>query len=186
MAMALPRPKERYLRDPPSWTSFPRLARRRIRSLRVLSIARYRVRQKLTLLWFYLLGLTSILLNAGCSETITLVADRDKGRLRKAHFATRTRSQPSDENARYSYSRRPSRRVGLLSDRLWTLSGLRLLCHCKPGQACHGDVIIKKFRDRYPSAYDRSVSSINSSVSSPELHGGSQGRATQRSRIVVR
>ena len=46
-----------------------------------------------------------------------------------------------------------------LSDRLWTLSGLRLLCHCKPGQACHGDVIIKKFRDRYPSAYDRSVSS---------------------------
>ena len=99
-----PRPKERYLRDPPGshflcyppcvseclslfkgvlfnvdstgsalcprgqarsgWTLFPRLARRRIRSLRVPSIARYWVWQKLTFLWFYLLGLTSILLNA--------------------------------------------------------------------------------------------------------------------------
>ena len=38
--------------------------RRRIRSLRVLSIARYWVWQKLTLPWFYLLGLTTILLNA--------------------------------------------------------------------------------------------------------------------------
>ena len=30
-----------------------------------------------------------------------------------------------------------------------------LLCHCMPSQACHVDVIIRKFRERYPDAYDR-------------------------------
>ena len=30
-----------------------------------------------------------------------------------------------------------------LQERLWTLSGLRLVCHCSPAQDCHGDVITK-------------------------------------------
>ena len=38
---------------------------------------------------------------------------------------------------------------------LWTLSGARLLCHCRPSQACHGDAIIAQFRTLYPSSFDR-------------------------------
>ena len=36
-------------------------------------------------------------------------------------------------------------------DDLWTLSGCRLACHCRPEQDCQGDVITL----RYPSADDR-------------------------------
>ena len=42
-----------------------------------------------------------------------------------------------------------------LLEESWTLSGCRLTCHCRPEQDCHGDVIIRQFRLRYPSAYDR-------------------------------
>ena len=42
-----------------------------------------------------------------------------------------------------------------LRGRLWTLSGLRLLCHCTAGQACHGDVIISEFAAQFPGSYDR-------------------------------
>ena len=42
-----------------------------------------------------------------------------------------------------------------LRSKLWTLSGLRLICHCKPSQACHADSIIDEFRRMYPSAHDR-------------------------------
>ena len=44
--------------------------------------------------------------------------------------------------------------------RLWTLSGLRLVCHCSPNQRCHGDILIQKFTELYPSAFDRSSSVI--------------------------
>ena len=37
----------------------------------------------------------------------------------------------------------------------WTLSGLRLVCHCTPSQACHADSIIEEFRQAYPGANDR-------------------------------
>ena len=37
-----------------------------------------------------------------------------------------------------------------LRARLWTLSGLRLLCHCTTGQACHGDIIISGFAAQFP------------------------------------
>ena len=40
-------------------------------------------------------------------------------------------------------------------DDLWTLSGCRLACHCRPEQDCQGDVIILQFPLRYPSADDR-------------------------------
>ena len=41
-----------------------------------------------------------------------------------------------------------------LRAKLWTLSGLRLVCHCKPTQACHADSIIEEFKRMNPSAYD--------------------------------
>ena len=49
----------------------------------------------------------------------------------------------------------------LLADRvlyasLWTLSGTRLVCHCRASESCHGDVLIEEFKRSYPAAYDRS------------------------------
>ena len=38
---------------------------------------------------------------------------------------------------------------------LWTLSGRRLVCHCKQTQCCHGDVLIEEFVKSYPSAHNR-------------------------------
>ena len=52
-----------------------------------------------------------------------------------------------------------------LYERLWTLSGLRLVCHCTPNQACHADVLIRKFREKYPGAYDRTMPSSIPSAS---------------------
>ena len=42
-----------------------------------------------------------------------------------------------------------------LQERLWTLLGLRLVCHCAPAKACHGDDIIRAFSAWYPDSYDR-------------------------------
>ena len=44
-----------------------------------------------------------------------------------------------------------------LLEELWTLSECRVVCHCRPEQECHGDVIIRQVRLRYPSAHDRNV-----------------------------
>ena len=38
---------------------------------------------------------------------------------------------------------------------LWTLSGTRLVCHCRANERCHGDVLVEEFRRTYPTAYDR-------------------------------
>ena len=35
------------------------------------------------------------------------------------------------------------------------LSGLRLLCHCRPDQTCLADSIITVYRELFPGAYDR-------------------------------
>ena len=48
-----------------------------------------------------------------------------------------------------------------LLERLWTLSGLRLVCHCTPNQACHGDVLIRKFSELYPGAFDRLITTVS-------------------------
>ena len=45
-----------------------------------------------------------------------------------------------------------------LLETLWTMSGLRLVCHCKRTQECHGDAIIQEFRQQYPDPYDRAAS----------------------------
>ena len=42
-----------------------------------------------------------------------------------------------------------------LRARLWTLSGLRLVCHCRATQECHADVIFQEFRRAHPGAFDR-------------------------------
>ena len=44
-----------------------------------------------------------------------------------------------------------------LYDSLWTLSGRRLVCHCRPSEKCHGDVLIEEFRNTFPDAYDRAA-----------------------------
>ena len=44
---------------------------------------------------------------------------------------------------------------------LWTLSGRRLICHCRPTERCHGDVLIEQFRVTYPNAYDRTAHGEN-------------------------
>ena len=45
----------------------------------------------------------------------------------------------------------------LLMGQLWTLSGCRLLCHCRKNQDCHGNVIIRQFGSIYSSAHDSGV-----------------------------
>ena len=42
-----------------------------------------------------------------------------------------------------------------LQENLHTLSGKRLLCHCRPAEACHADPIISAFREWFPEAFDR-------------------------------
>ena len=42
-----------------------------------------------------------------------------------------------------------------LRNSLWTLSGTRLVCHCRATEDCHGDVLIEEFRSLYPGAHDR-------------------------------
>ena len=43
----------------------------------------------------------------------------------------------------------------VLLNSLWTLSGTRLVCHCRATEDCHGDVLIEEFRKLYPTAHDR-------------------------------
>ena len=43
----------------------------------------------------------------------------------------------------------------VLRRRLWSLSGLRLVCHCRPEQQCHADSIISEFKTQFPTAYNR-------------------------------
>ena len=42
-----------------------------------------------------------------------------------------------------------------LRNSLWTLSGTRLVCHCRATEDCHGDVLVEEFKKLYPAAHDR-------------------------------
>ena len=44
-----------------------------------------------------------------------------------------------------------------LYNSLWTLSGTRLVCHCRASEDCHGDVLVEEFRKLYPAAHDRNL-----------------------------
>ena len=35
---------------------------------------------------------------------------------------------------------------------LWTLSGTRLVCHCRANERCHGDVLVEEFQESHPTA----------------------------------
>ena len=43
----------------------------------------------------------------------------------------------------------------VLHNSLWTLSGTRLVCHCRATEDCHGDILVEEFRKLYPAAHDR-------------------------------
>ena len=55
------------------------------------------------------------------------------------------------------------RRENSLKDFLWTLSGVRLVCHCLPSQSCHGDEIVREYKNQLPAAFDREEESRGSS-----------------------
>ena len=42
-----------------------------------------------------------------------------------------------------------------LHNSFWTLSGTRLICHCRATEDCHGDVLVEEFKKLYPAAHDR-------------------------------
>ena len=35
-----------------------------------------------------------------------------------------------------------------------------LACHCTPNQACHGEILIRRFSEQYMDAFDRSSTSV--------------------------
>ena len=43
-----------------------------------------------------------------------------------------------------------------LRSSLWTLSGLRLICHCGERQSCHADCLIAAYEKDFPGAFNRS------------------------------
>ena len=47
------------------------------------------------------------------------------------------------------------RREKSMRGRLWTSSGMRLICHCLLSQPCHEDEIIREYQNLFPTAFDR-------------------------------
>ena len=45
-----------------------------------------------------------------------------------------------------------------LRSALWTLSGLRLVCHCGPQQPCHADILLSAYSHSFAGAFDRDES----------------------------
>ena len=43
----------------------------------------------------------------------------------------------------------------MLKFSVWSKSGGRLVCHCKKGRRCHGDVIVEAFKDAFSEVYGR-------------------------------
>ena len=60
---------------------------------------------------------------------------------------------------------------------LWTLSGRRLICHCRLHEKCHGDVLIQEFSNSYPQAYDRTRKAGSPADSRVLNYVKAQGRA---------
>ena len=58
------------------------------------------------------------------------------------------------ERAISHFAQKPKGDAALRS-RLWTLSGLRLVCHCKLSETCHADVFVRESRKLYATAFDR-------------------------------
>ena len=67
---------------------------------------------------------------------------------------------------------------------LWTPSGLRLVCHCAPCQACHVDMIIQKFAELCLDAHDRLQSSATPDASTLDYLAALREEPPERSGIV--
>ena len=98
-------------------------------------------------------GERSFGLDKKTSRRVTATPDEvpDSGLLARAATAI---------HSRYRTIAISSFRDALLGDRvlyasLWTLSGTRLVCHCRPSEPCHGDVLIEEFKKSFPDAFDR-------------------------------
>ena len=63
-----------------------------------------------------------------------------------------------------------------------SLSGKRLVCHCSKSQSCHGDILVKKFVELFPDAYDRNAPDQRPPTSSElnllATHTGRNNRVT--------
>ena len=79
--------------------------------------------------------------------------------------ATTTKLRTTDDVQLLNFSRSTCCLRPQLHEELLTLSGCRLAYHCRQEQDCHGDVMIRQFGLRYPSAYDR-----NEPLVDDELH----------------
>ena len=67
-------------------------------------------------------------------------------------------AQHGRERAIQLFSRHLERDKSLRSA-LWTLSGLRLVCHCALRQSCHADALISAYSDEFPEALNREETS---------------------------
>ena len=74
-----------------------------------------------------------------------------------------------------------------LRDRLWTLSGLRSVCHCKLTSICHGDVLLREFKSMFPNAFDRDDPELSLLLfHCVELFVRLRGRTSLHARFVCR
>ena len=88
-----------------------------------------------------------------CTSVVALVGDRS----RKADIAIPSISRSTVERLRSVDSERPCWEDRELYRSLWSLSGRRLICHCRSHENCHGDVLIEEFSKCFPDAYDRAA-----------------------------
>ena len=95
------------------------------------------------------------------SEVIcTLDAGPGNGRYLRAAIATPSRSHRLADRSRSRVFGKHCALTLSSSIRFWTLSGTRLVCHCRATEDCHGDVLIEEFRKLYPAAHDRNQSYV--------------------------
>ena len=74
---------------------------------------------------------------------------------RRVNSVTRTKvSEYGRENAIRLFEQFLDSSSELISQ-VHSLSGKRLVCHCGMNQTCHGDALIRKFRELHPDAFDR-------------------------------
>ena len=57
-----------------------------------------------------------------------------------------------------------------LQSAIWTLSGLRLVCHCGPQQPRHADILISAYSRSFMGAFDRDESLSSSPPTSGQLN----------------
>ena len=76
-----------------------------------------------------------------------------------------------------------------LYNSLWTLSGTRLVCHCRATEDCHGDVQVEEFKKLYPAAHDRNQPCVLTHLgmrSLASLHGFARSQKAKRDPAQMR